>query len=229
MYKNIVWDVDGTLFDTYPAIVASFMAALHDHGVDADSDWVMQLAKTSIGHCVGALATRYGLPEDRIEQRFQSHYEQIGLDRQPPFPGVRQLCMWVCAAGGKNVIVTHRGIQGTLGLLQTHLLGSLFSGWITRDDGYPKKPDPSAFKAALGRFDLRPSCTIAIGDRDIDTVAAQKAGLFACQYTPHRGEAVPDLVFSDFATMLEFLKGAHEEGEDWARDGAGGVKRGNCN
>jgi phosphoglycolate phosphatase-like HAD superfamily hydrolase len=30
MFRNIIWDVDGTLFDTYPAIARAFKAALMD-------------------------------------------------------------------------------------------------------------------------------------------------------------------------------------------------------
>jgi phosphoglycolate phosphatase-like HAD superfamily hydrolase len=32
MYKNIIWDFDGTLFNTYPAITASFNSTLDDIG-----------------------------------------------------------------------------------------------------------------------------------------------------------------------------------------------------
>jgi phosphoglycolate phosphatase-like HAD superfamily hydrolase len=34
MFRNIVWDVDGTLFDTYPAIARAFKTALNDFGKD---------------------------------------------------------------------------------------------------------------------------------------------------------------------------------------------------
>jgi phosphoglycolate phosphatase-like HAD superfamily hydrolase len=34
MFRNIIWDVDGTLFDTYPAIARAFQTALNDLGSD---------------------------------------------------------------------------------------------------------------------------------------------------------------------------------------------------
>jgi phosphoglycolate phosphatase-like HAD superfamily hydrolase len=38
MFRNIIWDVDGTLFDTYPAIAKAFQVALNDLGKDASLD-----------------------------------------------------------------------------------------------------------------------------------------------------------------------------------------------
>jgi len=32
MFRNIIWDVDGTLFDTYPSMAKAFQAALSDLG-----------------------------------------------------------------------------------------------------------------------------------------------------------------------------------------------------
>jgi phosphoglycolate phosphatase-like HAD superfamily hydrolase len=56
MIRNIIWDVDGTLFDTYPAIAQAFKAALNDLGADASLDWIEGLARKSLGRCASTLA-----------------------------------------------------------------------------------------------------------------------------------------------------------------------------
>ena len=48
MIRNIIWDADGTLFDTYPAIASAFKAALADLGKEAAVDWIESLAKKSV-------------------------------------------------------------------------------------------------------------------------------------------------------------------------------------
>jgi HAD superfamily hydrolase (TIGR01549 family) len=202
---NIIWDVDGTLFDTYPAIAAAFKSALREHGVEADTGWIMTLALQSIGHCVKTLAAEFHLTEAALEQTYLTHYERIDFSTQPPFAGVRRICERIRSASGRNVIVTHRGTPGTVGLLQAHEMIGLFTGWITRDDGYPKKPDPAAFVAALARFGLEPDRTIAVGDRAIDTLGAQRAGLYACQFVADRGRATADLLIQDYAELSRFL------------------------
>jgi len=45
MYKNIIWDFDGTLFDSYPAIAGAFLSALLDHGTTGDLLKITALAK----------------------------------------------------------------------------------------------------------------------------------------------------------------------------------------
>ena len=34
MIENYIWDFDGTLFDTYPAMVEGVFQALHDFGIE---------------------------------------------------------------------------------------------------------------------------------------------------------------------------------------------------
>jgi phosphoglycolate phosphatase-like HAD superfamily hydrolase len=75
MIRNIIWDLDGTLFDTYPAIVKAFKAALNDFGKDAPLDWIEELARSSVGYCVATLADKYQLDEDQLGNAFGDHYD----------------------------------------------------------------------------------------------------------------------------------------------------------
>ena len=44
-YHNLIWDFDGTLFDSYPHIHASYMQALADFGRSVDGDTLMARLK----------------------------------------------------------------------------------------------------------------------------------------------------------------------------------------
>jgi phosphoglycolate phosphatase-like HAD superfamily hydrolase len=206
MIRNIIWDVDGTIFDTYPAFTTAFERAMTKLGADVPSDWILAAAKISLSHCASALANRCQLEEAEIAHEFIVFYDQASPAEQPPFPGVLEICQHICALGGKNVIVTHRESEGLVELLAVHNLTSYFSGWITRDDGYPKKPDPSAFVAALNLHQLPPAETLAVGDRDIDTFAARSAGLFTCQFDPQNPATPADLSISSFGDLYRYLK-----------------------
>ena len=40
--RHIIWDAGGTLFDTYPATTAAFLAALDERGISAPAaHWVL--------------------------------------------------------------------------------------------------------------------------------------------------------------------------------------------
>jgi phosphoglycolate phosphatase-like HAD superfamily hydrolase len=205
MFQNIIWDVDGTLFDTYPAIARAFKAALNDLGKDASLDWIEGLARQSLGQCVATLADKCHLNEADIDQAFGDHYDRTRPEEQPPFPGVIAVCEYICTLGGKNVIVTHRGQTGTDELLAANKMTRYFAGCLTRDDGYPKKPHPAAFEAILKTHHLQREETMAVGDRDIDVLAGRAAGVFTCLFGLEANGVVADLTISNFDELYHYL------------------------
>jgi phosphoglycolate phosphatase-like HAD superfamily hydrolase len=167
MIRNIIWDVDGTLFDTYPSIAKAIKAAFNDLRQDAPLDWIENLAKVSLSHCGAVLADKCRLGPDDIDRAFEKRYASVTAEECPPFPGVIELCRYINSIEGKNVIVTHRGRKGTLELLATHNMSEYFAGCLTRDDGYPRKPDPAIFEAAIATYQLKRDETLTVGDREI--------------------------------------------------------------
>lgn len=205
MYKNIIWDFDGTLFDSYPAIAEAFLSVLRDHGRSGDLLEIRTLAQVSLEHCFRTLSSAHDLPANMIEEAFRKQYQQSDYLAQTPFPGARQVCEYICRIGGSNVIVTHRATEGTVGVLRAHHMDHLFRGWLTGGDGYPKKPDPAAFEAALQGYQLEREKTMGIGDRDVDVVAARQAGILACQYGDRELDVNADLRVSDYAQLMKWL------------------------
>lgn len=205
MIRNIIWDVDGTLFDTYPPIARAFQNAVRHLGEDASVGWIEELSKISLGHCVSTLSTEYKLEKDDIEREFKRCYTAVSAEESPPFRGVVEICEYICSINGKNVIVTHRGREGTIELLSAHNLIDKFADCIVRDDGYPRKPDPAVFIAALEKNNLNREETINIGDREIDIVAGQSAGIFSCLYGNRANGVQPDLVVDNFGDLYQFI------------------------
>ncbi len=213
MLRNIIWDVDGTLFDTYPPIARAIRAALNDLGHDAPLEWIEELAKESLGHCGAVLAARYHLAPQALDRAADEHLSRITAEESPPFPGVIELCRYICSIGGKNAIVTHRGRQSTTRLLTAHEMAGYFCGCIARDDGHPRKPHPAAFQAALAAYGLKPEETLTVGDRGIDILAGQAVGVFTCFYGLEPDGVEADLVIGSFDELRRFLaKGGPSNG-----------------
>ena len=59
MINQLFWDFDGTLFDTYPKMVAAFMQALSDLGIDDVEIDEHQIYETMRQHDVRALRKRH--------------------------------------------------------------------------------------------------------------------------------------------------------------------------
>ena len=103
--------------------------------------------------------------------------------------------------GGLNLIVTHRRRAGLDRLLTTHGLADLFTDIVGDDDGYPRKPDPGALSTLIERHRLPRGETLAVGDRDIDILAAHAAGLAAAHFGTNPITTTPDVVLPDFGTL----------------------------
>ena len=62
-------------------------------------------------------------------------------------------------------------------------LRKYFTGFVTRENGFPMKPAPDAIRYLLDEFQLDPAETIMIGDREIDILSGKNAGIHTCLFT----------------------------------------------
>ncbi len=205
MIRNLIWDVDGTLFDTYPAINGAFRSALHDLGADASLESISLLTLVSLDHCASVLAETFDLPVETVERGFRDRYAERALSDSPPFPGVVDVCRYIGSIGGTNVIVTHRRRSSTEALLAANGMEHLFAGLLSAAEGYPRKPDPAMFEAAIDAFELDRAATMAIGDRALDVEAARAAGVRSCLFSPD-GDGEADLLVNAFSQLLGALQ-----------------------
>jgi HAD superfamily hydrolase (TIGR01509 family) len=206
MYKYLIWDVDGTIFDTYPAFVRAFGQTLKTFGVDEPPEEIMRLFKISRKHCLEVIVPRHELDEDALVEKYLEMYRAVPLEEQPPFPGVRRICEQVVARGGQNFIVTHRGSASLVLLLAQFEMTDLFTEQVTHDDGHPRKPDPAAFLAVIDKYSLPREQVLAVGDRALDVQAGQNAGVATCYFDaePPPGNMTPTYAVTTY-TELEAL------------------------
>lgn len=175
MYRHVFWDMGGTLVDTYPQLDRALADVVADHGGSVDVHEVSRLTRVSTGHAVAHLSTRFGVPEAAFEAAEEALKERWRAAPAPAMPGAAALLHDVRAAGGLNLVVTHRDRRSAESLLTG--IGLEVDDLISTADGYPRKPDPAMYRAMLERHGLDPAQCLAVGDRPIDAEAAAGAGL----------------------------------------------------
>jgi len=205
MIRNIIWDVDGTLFDTYLTFAACFQAALAVDGYTASAEQITELALVSMTHCAYSLAAEFGVDPDEMAARFDDQYAQTSPASQPPFPHVLSVCKAISEAGGLNLIVTHRGLRSLKLLLEYHQMEPYFSASLSAQEGFPLKPDPAMFIELVNRFSLDPAQTLAVGDREIDIQAGAAAGLRTCAFGDPIRFTNPDYTLQDYRQLLSLI------------------------
>jgi phosphoglycolate phosphatase-like HAD superfamily hydrolase len=210
----IIWDAGGSLFDTYPAAVKAFQKTLEEFGCPVPARRrILRLARRSTGHAQRVLAEECGLDPQEVDAGYDENYAAIPAEIQPPFPGVVAVCAYVRSLGGQNFIVTHRARSSLRRLLSAHGMERYFTDTITKDDPYPRKPDPTSLREMVARHNLDFGMTLAVGDRPIDVEAAHRAGLRACFYgdPPSGLMEGNDLAVSNYRTLLELIRYENEE------------------
>lgn len=199
--KNWIWDFDGTLFDSYPRMTRSLLDALAEQGVRPSLEDALKQIKISVRAAIEHYAQTHGLDAERAMERYQ-WFERNQTMPLVPYPGMRDLCERHAAQGGAHFLYTHRNQKAT-DALKAHEMDRFFSDAITADDPFPLKPAPDALLHLIRKHRLDPSETAMIGDRDIDILAAQNAGIAGCLFdpdhffdafeTPLRADSVEDL------------------------------------
>lgn len=202
MIRHLLWDIDGVLFDTRPAVTYAIRQALNEMGCAITLSVMDDLARQSLEYCVDTLAARFKLDPDLLRQRSAEHYRQIPPERQPPISGAREVCAWIAARGGLNLIVTARKAESTCALLAAHGMTGLFSDIFTLEQGYPCKPNPAILLAALEKHALNPAETLLICRQETDIQARQAAGVATCLFGAAQASSLPSLRVRDYKALL---------------------------
>lgn len=180
MIRNILWDIDGVLFDTNTAVTYTISRALSRLGHPVALNVLDNLACLSLDACIDVLAKHFRLDPAQVRNIAEEIYVRIPLSNQPEMPGARALCEWVHRHGGKNLILTHRSTEICRSMLRVHSMEDLIDGIFSAEQGYFPKPDPSMVRAAMTAHALKAEETLMIANRLLDIEAGLRAGVQTC-------------------------------------------------
>ena len=177
MIQNLIFDLDGTIVNSYPLFVESFIAACEKNGIDVpyDRDTVFRMLKITVPDAYRKMdvehKTTYEKFYDDYVSTYSEHYtEQLG------FAQTIDLIKKAQAAGKKNFIYTHTGpiakeILANIGILDC------FEFVLDASYPFPMKPAPDALLFLAEHCGLDPKTCLMIGDRPIDALAGMNAGM----------------------------------------------------
>ncbi len=178
-YRNLIWDFDGTLFDSYPHSEVIFRDFLRrERHLETDLETLDRLFRQTLE----VAFEYYHFDEEEIRAYLKEEADMFREPRAVPFPDAERTLRGVIAGGGRNYLFTHRTVLA-VAYLSSSGLWKYFSGSVTREQGFPRKPAPDGIAYMLARYRLKPEETIMIGDREIDPMSGQNAGIAGCLVT----------------------------------------------
>ena len=209
-FDLLVFDWDGTLFDSTALIVRCIQAAAADLGTAVPSDtqaaWVigMGLAE-ALQHAVPDLP-RERYPE--LGERYRHHYAALQHELTL-FAGTLEMLHALRDRGHGLAVATGKSRRGLDEALQTVELRGLFDATRTADETR-SKPHPLMLHELMETLDAAPGRTLMVGDTTHDLQLAANAGAagVAVSFGAHQREA-----FDAFAPR--FVAHSTRELHDW--------------
>ena len=193
-----IWDLDGTLLDSYEAILSGIEETFGQFAIPYDKEMVREFSlKYSVQDLLVQVAEERNLDVEVLNQvRAQSLAEknaQVVL-----MPGAREVLAWADDAGIQQFVYTHKG-DNALTILRDLGLESYFKEILTSQSGFARKPNPEAADYLLDKYQLNPEKTYYIGDRTLDVEFAQSSGIQSINFLEstyegnHRIQALADI------------------------------------
>ncbi|MBO3725525.1 HAD family hydrolase [Actinomyces bowdenii] len=171
--RHIIWDMGGTLIDTYPGVVRALCRAAYGDLAPAHLRQTSALTRISIAHAIEELSTLRGVPRAALEQAHEDLKAQWRTRPAPVMDGARELMARVWERGGLNLVATHRDRESATMLVTIHGLDP--DDMVCAPDGVERKPSPAMNLLLAQRHGLDPAEVLCVGDRPIDAVAAFRA------------------------------------------------------
>ena len=213
MAPDILFDLDGTLIDSSPGILASFARILAAEGLRP----AVPLEAALIGPPLATtLRLVSGIGDEarlaRLVEAFKADYDSEGYRTTEVFPGVAEGLARLAAEGARLFIVTNKRMLPSRRILEALGLAPLFAGIHSRDETDPPAPSKSAVTARLlVRYAIDPAHACFVGDSDEDAAAARENGLAfihaAYGYGATGIASRPDAVLGDFARLPTVVAG----------------------
>lgn len=185
MFKNIIWDFDGTLFNTYPAMVYAFKRALEDREIKESEENILEHMKVSFYTAAKHFTELYKL-DSRFVEEYRVYEKNSDLGKIIPFAYAKEVCRELINKGGRNFILTHREEDTALKILDFHDMTELFTEVVTIDKGFKRKPDIEGFIYLINKYDMNKAETLVVGDRDIEIIGAKNSGAKSCLYNTNK-------------------------------------------
>ena len=193
-----IWDLDGTLLDSYEAILSGIEETFAQFAIPYDKGKVREfILKFSVQDLLVQVAEERKLDVALLNQvRAQSLAEknaQVVL-----MPGAREVLSWADQVGIRNFVYTHKGDNART-ILRDLGLESYFTEILTSQSGFARKPSPEAANYLIDKYQLNPDNTYYIGDRTLDVEFAQNSGIQSLNFLEstyegnHRIQALSDI------------------------------------
>jgi len=208
--KLVIFDLDGTLIDAYPAITESFNYVMLKFGYKVQKPLIIRKA---VGkgdkYLLKSFVKKTDL--DKVLSAYRRHHRKSLRQYSSLFPGVLSVLKYLKKRGYKLAVASNRPTEFSLILLKHLRVRKYFDYVLCADRLKSGKPHPQILREILKKFKLPASQAVYIGDMVIDALTGQRAKVSAIILTTGSSSkteikaANPDKIIKNIKELFKVL------------------------
>jgi phosphoglycolate phosphatase len=175
-FRAVLFDLDGTLADSYAAITASVNHVLQHHGRPTLTE---EQVRSLVGHGLEHLMAQIlpGIDPKAAAVLYREHHPTVLETHTQLLPGVEEGLRALRETGIKLGVCSNKPSYFTRALLKIFHIDHLFDVVLGPDDAGAAKPDPAMIHQALQRLGVSPLEALYVGDMEVDIETGRRAGV----------------------------------------------------
>lgn len=198
--RTAIFDLDGTLFDSMPFVIETFIYAVELFRERPTPAEVLTHLGGPLDTCLRNLLGPPAIGSLPAAKERLLAYEHGKEERVKPFGGARELLGSLRARGVKLGIWTGRDRWSAQRILDIHHFTVFFDAMVCGDDLPSYKPDPTGLLRSIALAGGTPEETVFMGDADADVLGGHAAGVHTIFV--HHGRVAPAHVHSRAAEVF---------------------------
>jgi phosphoglycolate phosphatase len=178
MAFTVLLDLDGTLIDSQPGIIASCEATLFALGHEGDVPDIKRFIGPPLEEMITSLLGAKG--DDRVAEgvaAYRKFYGESGLYGAKTYPGVADALQDLRGAGATLFVATSKREDFARRILQNLRLSDFFAQIYGSIPGGALDTKPELLAHILSEQKIRPEAAVMVGDRHYDIFGARANNL----------------------------------------------------
>lgn len=209
---SIVFDMDGTLIDTTPSIIAAYEGLFEKY--DDINNFTRERRAEVLGPALRDIFPKYfgDIDYDVLYKDYKARQDEVSPKLNKPMANVPEVLKTLHEEGYKIAILSTRKHDGCLDLLKDFNLDGYVDEICGLEDVVNLKPDPEGIYKIVNNKDFNASDVIVVGDSPMDIGCGKNYNAYTVAYlnNPDKSEAIlaakANKNITDIIELLDIVK-----------------------
>lgn len=177
-----IWDLDGTLINSYDIILTSLEETFIFYNIPFDYEFAKKtIINESVVSFLKKISSDFDIPYEILKNYFSEKSKEKN-DKVTLMEGALDILRWTEIKGIVNFIYTHKS-DNALELIEKLGIREYFTEIVTSSNKFLRKPNPEGLNYLIDKYHLSLENTYYIGDRSLDVEVANNTGIISFNLT----------------------------------------------